>query len=65
MKKTPIILGLILVMALTGCSSWKKLIGKNDDTILPGAREDILAPEQQTAKDPKVVGQQVPQVPQE
>jgi hypothetical protein len=65
MKKTTVILGLILVMALTGCSALRRITGKNDDTILPGAREEILDPDKQTAKDPSVLGQQTPQVPQE
>jgi starvation-inducible outer membrane lipoprotein len=61
MKKISIIIFLSVAVALTGCSSWKKLIGKNDDTILPGQREDIISQEHQTAKDPAVLGQQATQ----
>jgi hypothetical protein len=55
---------LILVpvaLSLSGCGSVKKLFGGgNDDTVLPGKREDVLPPESQTAQDPKVVGRQAP-----
>lgn len=36
--------------ALGGCSTFKKLTGKNNDTVLPGQREEILPPDQYTAK---------------
>jgi hypothetical protein len=32
---------------LAGCGMFNKLTGQRDDTILPGAREDILPPDQQ------------------
>lgn len=43
---------------LAGCSSLKNPFGGNDDTVLPGEREQILPPEQQTARDPVVTGDQ-------
>jgi uncharacterized protein YceK len=58
MKKISIVIVLTVAVALTGCSSWKKLIGKNDETILPGQREEILEPDKQTAKDPSVMSEQ-------
>lgn len=36
--------------ALGGCSTFKRLTGKSNDTVLPGQREDILPPDQYTAK---------------
>lgn len=36
---------------LTGCSSFKKLTGQRNDTVLPGQREDILPEDQQ--RNPK------------
>ncbi len=55
--KTKIALALVL-LTLTGCSTFKSITGQNDDTILPGQREDVLPPDQQTARDPVVTGQQ-------
>jgi hypothetical protein len=43
---------------LTGCSGFKNPFGGNDDTVLPGEREEVLPPEQQTARDPVVTGDQ-------
>lgn len=37
---------------LAGCSSFKKLTGQTDNTVLPGEREDILPPEQQVNPKP-------------
>jgi hypothetical protein len=46
-----------LAVGLGGCNSVKNLFGAgNDDTVLPGKREDVLPPESQTAQDPKVIG---------
>ena len=39
---------------VSGCSSLKKITGQTNDTVLPGQREDILPPDQQTARDPSV-----------
>ncbi len=36
----------------------KNLFGGNDNTVLPGQRENVLPPEQQTARDPVVTGDQ-------
>jgi hypothetical protein len=53
-------------LALAGCSSFKKLTHKNDNTVLPGSREDILPPDQYTLKDPAVSGdQQAQDLPQD
>lgn len=44
-------LALIPVAAvLGGCNKLKKLTGQTNDTVLPGQREDILPPDQHTAK---------------
>lgn len=37
---------------LGGCSSFKKLTGQRNDTVLPGSREDILPAEQQVNPKP-------------
>ena len=37
---------------LVGCSSFKKLTGQTDNTVLPGEREDILPPDQQVNPRP-------------
>jgi len=52
----------VAVSLLAGCTTLKKVTGQQNDTVLPGAREEILPPDQQTARDPIVTGQ--PQVPQ-
>lgn len=36
---------------LGGCSTFKKLTGQRNDTVLPGQREEILSPDQYTAKN--------------
>lgn len=38
------------MIGLGGCSKLKKLTGQTNDTVLPGQREDILPPDQHTAK---------------
>ena len=46
---------LILALAagfLVGCSSFKKLTGQTNNTVLPGERENILPPEQQVNPKP-------------
>ena len=48
------ILILVLMVGVVGCTSLKKLTGQTNDTVLPGQREDVLAPDQQTARDPEV-----------
>lgn len=37
-------------LVLGGCSKFKKLTGQRNDTVLPGQREEILPPDQYTAK---------------
>jgi hypothetical protein len=57
MKKLPaIVVMALLATSLMGCSTVKKFTGEQDDSILPGAREEILPPDQQTARDPEVMG---------
>jgi hypothetical protein len=52
MQRRAFIVLLCAAPALAGCSTFKKLTGKRDDTILPGEREDVLPPEQQRNKRP-------------
>jgi hypothetical protein len=49
---------LIVSASLTGCTALKNLTGKNDDSVLPGSREDVLPRDQQTARDPIITGEQ-------
>jgi len=46
----------LLATSLTACGTVKKFTGQRDDSILPGPREEILPPDQQTARDPEVTG---------
>jgi uncharacterized protein YceK len=39
---------------LAGCSSFKKLTGQRNDTVLPGERENILPPESQVNRSADV-----------
>ncbi len=55
MKK--IVIAALAVSLLAGCSTLKKVTGQQNDTVLPGARENILPPDQQSARDPGVTGQ--------
>ena len=54
---TTFLLMAALATSLMACSTVKKLTGQNDDSVLPGTREDILPPEAQTARDPVVTGE--------
>ena len=57
MKKLPtLLLMALLASSLMACSTVKKFTGQRDDSILPGSREEILTPDQQTARDPEVTG---------
>ena len=49
-----------VAITLGGCSTLKKITGQQNDTVLPGQREDILGAEQQTAKNPNVMGKLKP-----
>lgn len=40
----------LAALSLGGCSKLKKLTGQTNDKVLPGQREDILPPDQYTAK---------------
>jgi hypothetical protein len=59
-RRSSILIGCLLVgtLALSGCSTIKKFTGQRDDTVLPGSREDVLAPQkiqppEQEPADPK------------
>jgi hypothetical protein len=56
----PSLLAVAVVAALAGCSSIKRATGQLDDTVLPGERENVLPPEQQTARDPNLGGKSMP-----
>ena len=57
MKKFPTLLLLgLLATSLMACSTLKKFTGQQDNSVLPGSREEILTPDQQTARDPDVTG---------
>jgi hypothetical protein len=58
MRQLVLIISLATMVGLGGCTSIKKLTGQTNDTVLPGQREDVLAPDQQTARDPVVTGQE-------
>jgi hypothetical protein len=55
----PVRHALIVVLAaglLAGCSSFKRLTGQTDNTVLPGERENILPPDQQVNPKPENTG---------
>jgi hypothetical protein len=57
MKKLPkILLVALLASSLMACSTVKRFTGQQDNSVLPGTREEILTPDQQTARDPDVTG---------
>ena len=57
MKKITILMLVgLLASSLMACSTVKKFTGQQDNSVLPGSREEILTPEQQTARDPEVTG---------
>jgi hypothetical protein len=58
MRHFTLIISLVALVALGGCTSIKKMTGQTNDTVLPGEREDVLASDQQTARDPIVTGQE-------
>lgn len=53
-----VLLVLVVSLFLAGCTSLKKVTGQTNDTILPGTRENVLPPDQQTARDPAITGGQ-------
>jgi hypothetical protein len=57
-KMNKAILLIALSIALQGCTSIKGLFSSNDNTVLPGSRESVLPPDQQTARDPIVTGEE-------
>ncbi len=58
MKHIIMILVLSTAIGLGGCTKFKKITGQTNDTILPGQREEVLPPDQQTARDPLVTGKE-------
>ena len=54
MKK--LLIASMALALLAGCTTLKRATGQIDDTVLPGQRSDILAPDQQVARDPNVAG---------
>ncbi len=60
-----LVLVVAVAAALQGCTSVKNIFGGNDDRVLPGDRENVLPPDQQTARDPLITGQQNPDFPQD
>ncbi len=48
---------------LSGCTTFKQATGQIDKSTLPGAREDILPPDQTQARDPAITGQPLPPDP--
>ncbi len=53
-----IMLAITIGLAISGCSTVKRATGQLDDSVLPGERENVLPPDLQTARDPKITGQQ-------
>lgn len=58
LAKFILLLGVAAGLA-AGCTSVKRATGQLDDTVLPGQRENVLPPEQQTARDPGVTGKKM------
>lgn len=50
-----VLLAGVVIVALSGCSSIKKLTGQRNDKVLPGQREEILSPDQTKAQNPDIV----------
>ena len=55
-KLSTLLLTALLATSLMAFSTVKRFTGQQDNSVLPGNREDILTPEQQTARDPDVTG---------
>ena len=55
-KLSTLLLAALLATSLMACSTVKRFTGQQDNSVLPGDREDILTPDQQTARDPDVTG---------
>jgi hypothetical protein len=51
---------LVLTLAVTGCSTFNKLTGQTDETVLPGSREDAI-PGRAQFPDPSDRAPTVPQ----
>lgn len=50
MKRRALLALIPAAAVLAGCSTIKKFTGQTNNTVLPGEREDILPPDQYTAK---------------
>ena len=46
----------LVALSITGCTKLSRITGTTDDTVLPGNREQIISPDQMTAKDPIITG---------
>ncbi len=58
MLNKTILLVCVLSLSLVGCTTVKRMTGQIDDTVLPGQRENVLPPDQTTARDPNITGGQ-------
>ena len=57
MKHLILALCLVGAVSVSGCTSFKKITGQTNDTVLPGQREEIIPDDQKTAQDPVLAGQ--------
>jgi hypothetical protein len=57
MKRRAFLMLIPLAAGLGGCSKLKRLTGQTNNTVLPGEREDILPPDQHTAKKEDAAGE--------
>ena len=55
-----LMIAVVSLALLSGCSTMKRVTGQIDDTVLPGQRQEVLPPDQQQARDPAVTGQPAP-----
>jgi hypothetical protein len=65
MNLRSVVYAALLAILLAGCSTFKNPFSGSDNTVLPGQRESVLPPEQQTARDPVVTGDQQADLPAE
>jgi PBP1b-binding outer membrane lipoprotein LpoB len=57
-KHFSIVVLVAVAVAVSGCSAVRKFTKKNDNTVLPGERSEILSPEQYKVDDATVSGGQ-------
>jgi predicted small lipoprotein YifL len=55
-----LVIAMAIGLSLAGCGTLKKLTKPNDNTVLPGQREDILTPDQYKVEDATVTDGQTP-----